>query len=75
MYQIQKYIFFLIKAQFKRRAIVVSNLIELKLDCRRTVDLNVEFNLVVPDSTDPNVECMHLRQVHWDNGKIIYYHN
>ena len=53
----------------------MSNLIELKLDCRRTVDLNVEFNLVVPDSTDPNVECMHLRQVHWDNGKIIYYHN
>ena len=40
----------------KRRAIVVSNLIIFKLDCRTTVDSNVEFNLVVPDSTDWNVE-------------------
>ena len=40
------------KAQFKRRAILVSNLIVFKLDCRTTVDSNVEFNLVVPDSAD-----------------------
>ena len=41
------------KAQFKCRAIVVSN----KLDCRTSVDSNVEFNLVVPDiSIDWNVE-------------------
>ena len=44
------------KAQFKRRAIVLSNVIVFKLDCRTTVDSNVEFNLVVPDSTDSNVE-------------------
>ena len=40
------------KAQFKRRAILMSNLIVFKLNCRTTVDSNVEFNLVMPDSSD-----------------------
>ena len=40
------------QAEFKRSAIVVSNLIVFKLDCRTTVDSNVEFNLVMPDSAD-----------------------
>ena len=57
-------------AQFKRCAIVMSNLIVFKLDYRMTVDLNVKFNLVVSDSTDSNIECMHVWQGHWDNGKI-----
>ena len=57
------------KAQFKRRAILMSNLIVFKLDCGTTVDSNVEFNLVVPESARTSNQGK-VRQVHWDNGKI-----
>ena len=43
---------YFVQAQLKRRAIVVSN----KLDCITPVDSNVEFNLVVPEGADWNVD-------------------
>ena len=57
------------KAQFKRRAILMSNLIVFKLDCGTTVDSNVEFNLVVPESARTSNQGK-VRQIHWDNGTI-----
>ena len=62
------------QAQFKRRAILMSNLIVFNLDCRTTVDSNVEFNLVVPVALIETWNQGKVREVRWDNVQY-HYHN